>query len=142
MCDMSKTERERLSLEEAMTAKDARDRGILNAFGILRSPTNSTPSFKVSAPIYAFNGGPSSFDRPYVFGAQPHHSKPPHTDEGIAGRLSANVNSKPPHTDEGIAGSLSANVNSKPPHTDEGISGSLSVNVNSKTPHTAEGISG
>jgi len=56
--------------EEAMAAMDTRDRGILNSFGILRSPTKETSSSKVSAPIYVFNGGPSSFDRPYTFDRQ------------------------------------------------------------------------
>ena len=92
----------------------------------------AAPSFKASAPIYAFNGGPSSFDRPYAFGAQPHivNCKPPHTAEGIVGRLSPNGNCKPPRA--------AANVNlsrlmlrlfdngSLPSQVGEGVSRSLS----------------
>jgi hypothetical protein len=70
-----------------MTAKDARDRGILNHLGILRSPPKAAPSFKAPAPINVFKGGSIGFDRLYAYGAQPNHSKPPHAAEAIVGRV-------------------------------------------------------
>jgi hypothetical protein len=97
---------QRTALEEAMAARDARDRGILNAFGILRSPPKAAPSFRAPAPIYVVKGASSGWDRPYAYDAQPNHSKPPHAPEEIAGRVSVDVNCKSPHAPEEIAGRL------------------------------------
>ena len=41
--------------------------------------------------------------------------------------MSVNKNSKPPHADEGIAGRMPDNKNSKSPHAAKGISGRVSV---------------
>ena len=152
---------ERTALEEAMATKDARDRGILNHFGILRSPPKVASSFRSPASIHVFKGVSSDWDRPYAYGAQPNYSKPPHAAEEIAGRVSGNVNCKSPHAAEEIAGRGSVvvncksphaaeeiagrvpvNANCKPPHAAEEIAGRLSVNVNSKSPHAAEEITG
>ena len=61
------------SSRRRMAAKDARDRGLLNHFGILRSPPKAAPSFRAPAPIHVFKGVSSVWDRPYDFGAQPDH---------------------------------------------------------------------
>ena len=74
-----------------MTTKDAHDRGILNHFGILRSPPKVAPSFKAPAPIHVVKGASSGWDRPYVYGAQPNYSKPPHAAEEIVGSVSVNI---------------------------------------------------
>ena len=132
---------ERTALEEAMTAKDAHDRGILNAFGILRSSPQTAPSFEAPAPIHVFKGASSGLEPRYVYDTNSNHCNPSHAVEGISGRLYMNSTCKPPQGAERITGRVSANVNSKPPHVAERIPGRLSDNTNSDPPHAAERIS-
>ena len=116
-----------------MAAKDARDRGILNHFGILRSPTKAAPSFRAPVPIHVFKGASSGWDRPYVFGAQPDHRsvvvncKPPHAGQELPGRVSVIVNCKPPHAGQELPGRVSVNANCKPPHAGQELPGRVSV---------------
>ena len=50
------TRRPKNGSRRRMVAKDARDRGILNHFGILRSPPKAAPPFRAPAPIHVFKG--------------------------------------------------------------------------------------
>ena len=136
------------SSRRRMAAKDARDRGLLNHFGILRSPPKAAPSFRAPAPIHVFKGASSGWERPYVFGAQPDHRsvvvncKPPHAAEDIAGRVSVNANCKPPHAGQELPGRVSVNANCKPPHAADVVAGRMSGNVNCKPPHAADVVAG
>ncbi len=50
------TRRPKNGSRRRMVAKDARDRGILNHFGILRSPPKAASPFRAPAPIHVFKG--------------------------------------------------------------------------------------
>ena len=154
----SRPRNERLSLEEAMAEKDARDREIFEW-----ASSATTPSTVKISTIST----PSAL--------QPHHCKPPHAPERIAGRVYDNTRlfgarkedhrgqrhpsglrrpatssrelrqagtAPTPSTRNLTTGRVSVNANCKPSHDALELAGCVSVNANCKPPHDAQELAG